>query len=313
MTEKNSFDSVAERLVNIDPEVLKGISRRMVNGEKIYPDTDQEKACFDILKDVDHVGGHVNGSITNKHYMRNEIWSLTCFKGAPSWYITLSPTDNKHPICLYFADKDTTFNPSIRSSDERLRLISDNPVAGARFFHFMVSSFIEHVLGIRENPRNGIRRNNGLFGRTSAYYGTVEQQGQLTLHLHMVLWIINSLTPQEIRDKIMDEESAFQKSIVEYLESVHIGEFLTGSHREVQQNVSNSMIQCDYINPTESLPVPPPSKCRNIFECGSCINCNDLKEWRINFRNTVDDILLRSNIHTCRGGSKEYETKYNKD
>ena len=313
MTEKNSFDSVAERLVNIDPEVLKGISRRMVNGEKIYPDTDQEKACFDILKDVDHVGGHVNGSITNKRYMRNEIWSLTCFKGAPSWYITLSPTDNKHPICLYFADKDTTFNPSIRSSDERLRLISDNPVAGARFFHFMVSSFIEHVLGIRENPRNGIRRNNGLFGRTSAYYGTVEQQGRLTLHLHMVLWIINSLTPQEIRDKIMDEESAFQKSIVEYLESVHIGEFLTGSHREVQQNVSNSMIQCDYINPTESLPVPPPSKCRNIFECGSCINCNDLKEWRINFRNTVDDILLRSNIHTCRGGSKEYETKYNKD
>ena len=74
-----------------------------------------------------------------------------------------------------------------------------------------------------------------------------------------------------------------------------------------------NMIQCDYVNPTESLPVPPPSKCRNIFECGSCINCNDLKEWRINFCNTVDDILLRSNIHTCRGGSKEYEMKYNKD
>ena len=51
MTEKNSFDSVAEQLVNIDPEVLKGISRWMVNGKKIYPDTDQEKACFDILKD----------------------------------------------------------------------------------------------------------------------------------------------------------------------------------------------------------------------------------------------------------------------
>ena len=158
-----------------------------------------------------------------------------------------------------------------------------------------------------------LRCNNGLFGRTSAYYGTVEQQGWLTLHLHMVLWIINSLTPQDIRDKIMHEDSAFQKSIVEYLESVHIGEFLTGSHCEVQQNVSNNMIQCDYINPTESLPVPPPSKCRNIFECGSCINCNDLKEWRINFHNTVDDILLRSNIHTCRGGSKEHKTKYNKD
>ena len=156
MTEKNNFESVAERLVNINPEVLKRISRCMADGERVYPESEQEKAYFDILKDVDHVGGHVNGSITNKHYMCNEIWSLTCFRGAPSWYITLSPADNKHPICLYFADKDMTFKPSIRTSDECLHLISDNPVAGAQFFHFMVSSFIAHVLGVCDHPRNGI-------------------------------------------------------------------------------------------------------------------------------------------------------------
>ena len=313
MTEKNNFESVAERLVNINPEVLKGISRRMADGERVYPESEQEKACFDILKDVDHVGGHVNGSITNKRYMRNEIWSLTCFRGAPSWYITLSPADNKHPICLYFADKNVTFKPSIRTGDERLHLISDNPVAGAWFFHFMVSSFIEHVLGVCDHPRNGITRNDGLFGKPSGYYGTVEQQGRLTLHLHMVLWIMNSLTPQEIRDKIMDEDSAFQKSIVEYLESVHIGEFLTGTHCEVQQNISNSMIQHDYVNPTETLPVSPPPKCTNAVECGSCIKCNGMEEWRKGFCSTVDDILLRSNIHTCRGGLKEYKRKYDKD
>ena len=75
MTEKNKFDSVAEQLVNLDPDVLKGISRWMVDGKRICPESDQEKVCFDILKDVDHVGGHVNGSITNKQYMHNEIWS----------------------------------------------------------------------------------------------------------------------------------------------------------------------------------------------------------------------------------------------
>ena len=177
----------------------------------------------------------------------------------------------------------------------------------------MVSSFIEHVLGVHDNTRNGIRQNHGLFGRTSAYYKTVQQQGQLTLHLHMVLWIMNSLTPQEIRDRIMDEDSSFQKGIVEYLESVHIGEFLTGTHQEVQQNVSNDMIQHDYVNPTETLPVPPPPKCRNALGCGSCINCNDLEEWCKTFCSTVDDILLRSNIHTSSGGSKEYKRKYDKD
>ena len=56
LTEKNNFDSVAERLVNLDPDVLKAISRHMVDGKRICPESDQEKACFDILKDVDHVG-----------------------------------------------------------------------------------------------------------------------------------------------------------------------------------------------------------------------------------------------------------------
>ena len=38
----------------------------MADGERIYPESEQEKARFDILKDVDHVGGHVNGSFTKK-------------------------------------------------------------------------------------------------------------------------------------------------------------------------------------------------------------------------------------------------------
>ena len=157
MTERNNFDNVAERLVNVDTDVLKDISKRMAEGEKINPQSDEERACFDILKDVDHVGSHVNGSITNKRYMRNEIWSLSCFRGAPSWYITLSPADNKHPISLYLADTDTTFKPIIRTDDEKLRLITENPVAGARLFHFMISAFVEHVLGVCDPPRKPLK------------------------------------------------------------------------------------------------------------------------------------------------------------
>src|SRR5882724_4346307 len=79
----------------------------------------------------------------------------------------------------------------------------------------MVEMFIKHVLGVNQD-------HPGLYGKTAAYYATVEQQGRLTLHLHMLLWILNSLSPQEIRDQIMDPNSDFQKRIVEYLESVHI-------------------------------------------------------------------------------------------
>ena len=35
----------------------------------------------------------------------------------------------------------------------------------------------------------------------------------------------------------MDSSSDFQKKLVEYLESVHIGEFLTGTKKEVEDKL----------------------------------------------------------------------------
>jgi hypothetical protein len=196
--------------------------------------TDKEKACYTIVSDLDHVGGHVPGSLTSKRYLRNEIWSLISYVGAPSWFITFAPADNKHPICLYYADNKETFSPDIRPDNECYRLIANNPVASARFFHFMVQTFIKHVLGVdQDHP--------GLYGDTSAYYGTVEQQGRLTLHLHLLLWISGCFTPQELRDKIMDVSSDFQKSMVEYLESLCVGEFLTGPKLDVSGKVDERL------------------------------------------------------------------------
>ena len=98
------------------------------------------------------------------------------------------PADNMHPISLYFADTQETFSPELRPQNECYRLITENPVTGAQFFHFIAEMFIKHVLGVNQD-------HPGLYGQTAAYYATVEQQGRLTLHLHMLLWILNSLSP----------------------------------------------------------------------------------------------------------------------
>jgi hypothetical protein len=233
----------------------------------------------------------VEGSITNKKYMRNEIWSLISYKGAPSWFITFSPADNRHPICLYFADTMEEFSPSIRASDECYRLIANNPVAGARFFNFMVEAFIEHVLGVGQKHR-------GVYGDTSAYYGTVEQQGRLTLHLHLLLWIRGALTPQEIRDRIMDPNSDFQKKMVEYLESVHQGEFMNGTMDDVRDGIDLAEKEPRYLPPTMTLPDCPPPKCPHK-KCSGCFFCTCLGLWWHKFNYVVDDLLWRSNIHEC--------------
>jgi len=223
--------------------------------------------------------------------MRNEIWSMISFIGAPSWFITFSPADNRHPIHLYFADTKERFSPTIRSSDECYQLIANNPVAGAQFFHFMVETFIEHVLGVGKHHR-------GVYGNTSAYYGTVEQQGRLTLHLHLLLWIKGALTPQEIRDQIMDPNSEFQQKMVEYLESVHQGEFLMGSIEEIRHNVDAAEQNKNYQPPTHTLPDPPPPSCK-VKACTGCFLCWSLGIWWHKFKYTVDDLLWRSNIHEC--------------
>lgn len=118
LTKQKNFPSVAKQLLSLKPAFLESVSKRMANGEYVKPVTDEERKCFSILDNLDVIGGSVKGSITSKKQMRNEIWSLIAFKGAPSWFITFSPADNKHPICLYYADKDIHFKHDLRSLTE---------------------------------------------------------------------------------------------------------------------------------------------------------------------------------------------------
>ncbi|KDQ34009.1 hypothetical protein PLEOSDRAFT_1015322, partial [Pleurotus ostreatus PC15] len=168
LTEKSKFTAITQRIMNLDEDVLASIATRMASGEHIKPESEEEKNCFEIVKDLDHVAAGVNGSSTSKKYQRNEIWSLIYRIGSPLWYITLSPVDIKHPICIYYAGSDETFQPAM-PADKRMRTVTSNPVACARFFKFMVDMFISDILGFDNDQCKGI------YGDVEGYYGTVEQ------------------------------------------------------------------------------------------------------------------------------------------
>jgi hypothetical protein len=293
LAEKTKFDNIASRLLALDQLALNGLIEKLSTGEHASPESDEEKACYQVIRDLDHIGGRIRGSTTSKKYMRNEIWSLVAHCGAPSWYITLSPADTKHPICLYYAGTNTKYEPALQDESERIRQICRNPVASARFFHFLVQVFIDVVLGVKSDHR-------GLYGDTQAYYGTVEQQGRLALHLHLLLWIKGSLRPQEVRERIMAPDSAFQKRLIMWLESCVAGEFFTGTQEEVTTKAAQNAQAPDYVNPTESMPIPPPPRCDDHQSHSAlCMICTKAKEWWNYFLVTVDDILIKSNIHSC--------------
>jgi hypothetical protein len=303
LAESSKFNDIAGRILSVDQNTLASISNRMAVGETVKPTTEDERSCFQLIRDLDHINGKVSGSVTSKKYMRNEIWSLIAYMGAPIWYITLSPADNKHPLCLYFADDVESFDVKLsRTEDDRYRLIANNPVAGARFFNFMVELFIKHVLG-----HGAMRR--GVYGDTSAFYGTVEQQGRLTLHLHMLLWIRGTLSPDEVRRRILDPSSTFRQRLVAYLESVHAGEFLSAEKEDVEAAVMRASALEGYRDPTEMLPEIPPPPCQKN-DCGSCKRCEGLASWWARFRLVVNTLLLKSNVHKCSSNINKDGTQH---
>ncbi|KAA1478463.1 hypothetical protein DENSPDRAFT_788155 [Dentipellis sp. KUC8613] len=100
-TQRKDFANIAERILKIDIDTMTSLIERMDNGQLVKPESASEKECFAMINDLDHVSKHVEGSISNKKFMRNEIWSVICARGAPTWFITFAPTDLRHPLCLY--------------------------------------------------------------------------------------------------------------------------------------------------------------------------------------------------------------------
>ncbi|KAK0432701.1 hypothetical protein EV421DRAFT_1690789, partial [Armillaria borealis] len=168
LVKKDKFHHIADRILRLDENVLDSLSAHLSSGESVKPATPAEKDCFQLFNDLDHVSYKVQESLTSKKYMRNEVYSLMAAEGAPSWYITFALSDHKHPISLYWADKEIEFSPVLWTEREQLLLVTGNPAAAARFFNFMVNLFIKHVLRPdQEQP--------GAYGNVSLYYGAVEQ------------------------------------------------------------------------------------------------------------------------------------------
>jgi len=125
------FEDITHDLLSMDEAVLADLTNRLAKGETLKLTSDAKKDCYQLIKDLDHIGEKVDGSFAGKKLRRNEVWSLIVFKGGPLWYVMLNPTDVKHPIHLYWAGTQMKFIPDLpRSSEEKFKLIANNPVAG---------------------------------------------------------------------------------------------------------------------------------------------------------------------------------------
>ncbi len=73
LTKQSSFQDVCDRITNLDHNVLQDITERYRRQEVVKPETAQEKNCFRLLNDLDKVAEKVEGSLTSKRHMCNEL------------------------------------------------------------------------------------------------------------------------------------------------------------------------------------------------------------------------------------------------
>ena len=108
--------------------------------------------------------------------------------------------------------------PTLVSARERAIRLAKDPVAGADFFNFCITSIFEYMFGWdfrkQESTPSG-----GILGKLEAFYGSSEFTDRGMLHGHFLLWLLGGLNPSEVHRK-MSDDPGFQERFFAFFEEI---------------------------------------------------------------------------------------------
>ena len=109
----------------------------------------------------------IQGSNQACYHLRSEIWSTSAVLGPPSLWITINPSDLHDPIAQVFAGEEINMDEFMAhlgpDKDHRAKNIADDPYAAAKFFHFMIATILETLLGVKVTLAQ-VKSGVGVFG-----------------------------------------------------------------------------------------------------------------------------------------------------
>ncbi|KAJ6524708.1 hypothetical protein DFH09DRAFT_854384, partial [Mycena vulgaris] len=140
-------------MAKIDDDTLANLTTAMAakKARKDYsryiPTSPAESSVFELLRYVDYVSDHIEGSDAEVLIMRDENQAISRSTGTVSIFFTLNPADTYNPLSAFTAGSDINIDTLFDDPDsqftsfERARLLAANPIAGAAFFKLMVDQF----------------------------------------------------------------------------------------------------------------------------------------------------------------------------
>ena len=124
------------------------------------------------------------------------------------------------------------------NKEQRARNVTRDPYASAQFFHFLMKVTFESLFGVSSNSST-ISVEPGVAGKVSAFFGTVESQGRGSLHLHLLVYLEGSPSPQRMQSLL--EQSAFREKVARFMQLVIHAEIPGLSCKEDLQEIPNEV------------------------------------------------------------------------
>ena len=276
--------NIVKEIMATDKKELDRLIARLKSNSAYQPETKEEKRILGLVTKVGASLHDIPGTTGYKLKMRNEIRSLVTFRGTPAFFITLNPSDVNHPLVTLLSGDRLNLETLERGQEltewQRKLVVASNPGACAKFFHTIISSFITIIL------RYG-RKDRGLLGKCTAYYGTVESQARGTLHCHMLVWLHGHPNPQKMRN-LMEESIEYERDLFTWLES---------------------LIKCELIGTTITVTEPPGAPLQKptftgktgyvhpSTHLGPFIDRIDEAAFPLQFASSVNDLVQQCNWH----------------
>ena len=173
----------------------------------------------------------------------SQIWSMSIKFGPPALCVTINPSNMHDLIAQVFCGEaidmdqfDWTVGPNTM---HQMKNLACNPYAAAHCFHFIVKTMLEKLLGV-ENGRDQVQVNGGILSNVQGHIRVVESQNWAMLHLHMLVWMQDMPSSDELKELFKSAE--FCSKIETYLKHNVQVHFLGINREKAHVIQSNSYV-----------------------------------------------------------------------
>ena len=150
----------------------------------------------------------VMGTDESQIKIRGQTKGMNVMKGPPLLWITINPLDTGDPIAQVLAGEEINLDKfdnslGLNSAGHTTNIATD-PYVVAKFFHLVVATILEELFGIKAYSMDShdVKWTDGICGKVASYIGTQEVQGCGTLHLHIVMWLMDTLTHIQMKQAL---------------------------------------------------------------------------------------------------------------